>query len=628
MYLSNSSIHNISNVKVLPASVKIILFLGLKFSFVDKPNYRKLLACIEEGKRKIAWRIFFELKGENGEMDRQARILFNIKKSVCPSKLKCPLENNLFEQNFSNSCINFLKRRARPHNKVHTFLVKDLKDFITANKLIIRQSDKNAGICVMNESDYKNEIYRQLSDEQTYRPSAWSEYSLSTDSFRDQAKCICTTILKDKKINRIFPEQSKPAKFYMLPKIHKKFDVFPVGRPISSTINCINRGVSMLLDSILQPLSLNIPDLIIDSPHLILLLSHLKLNPTRKYLLVTADINAMYLELPISTCKSNCMKFFSDNKHKINVPYDVTNQQLKKLLDLALDYSFVQFDNELFFQHRGIQMGNCSSVSVANITAAVELEQQLNKPEITFKGRFIDDLIMIIDTTDLVDIDMQQWLESLFKHQFLKFSFEYSEKCVNFLDMNIMIQENNEICTSLFRKPMSKHEFVHYQSSHPRHLLNSLPFSCGLRIIRICSDVNTREIELNLLMEKFRMRMYPEALLTNTMARLIQLERSELLRPKSPMLIQFLGTHNPSILDTYHIDSVSTTPEKRSFVVIPFYKNINNIGSSVKQFFMSELEKCDSDVLKECIKNVKLTIAFSVPFSFQKTLNRIACEDK
>jgi hypothetical protein len=267
---SSVSIHNLSNIKSLPESVKILLFLGLKFSLNQKPNYKNIFQCIDEGKRKLAWKIYFSFQENDQEMDRVTEILFNIKKSICPSTIRSPIEDHLFSKEFTNNCIKSIKYHSQPHNSVHDYLIADLELFLQNNDIIIKQSDKNAGICIMNTHDYKTEILRQLNDENTYRPSTFSEFDMAVDTFKDKANFICKNILKEKKLNRIFPDTSKPAKFYVLPKIHKKFDTFPVGRPISSTIKCVNRGVSMLLDSILQPLSLLIPDLLIDSPHLLL----------------------------------------------------------------------------------------------------------------------------------------------------------------------------------------------------------------------------------------------------------------------------------------------------------------------------------------------------------------------
>lgn len=99
-----------------------------------------------------------------------------------------------------------------------------------------------------------------------------------------------------------------------------------------------------------------------------------------------------------------------------------------------------------------------------------------------------------------------------------------------FLDMNISLNENNVTSTSIFRKPMSKHAFVHYKSSHPSHLLKSLPYSCGLRIIRTCSDRDNMNLELCILMEKFKMRGYPISIIEKATDKLQLTHRNDLLK--------------------------------------------------------------------------------------------------
>jgi len=564
-------------------------------------------------------------KDKNDEMDETATIIHKIKKLVRPSIIKSPIQNCLFSKNFVSNCIKRLRQCTQDHNRLHENLVSELQSFIRSNKVVIKQSDKNAGICVMFKADYDNEVIRQLNDSNTYRPSTYTEFDLSMHDFEDRVRHLNRWILKSLKLKSIVPANRKPAKFYILPKVHKKFENFPPGRPISSTISCINKGVAMLLDKVLQPLSLFIPNLIIDTPHLLLLLNNLKLKSNRKYMLVTADINAMYLELPINVCKNHCMTFFNRYKQIAEFPFQISSQELKTLLDLSLDYSFTEYNREIYFQHKGIQMGNSASVSVANITAAMELENLVSNL-IEFIGRFIDDIFLVIDITDL-ETDIESWLNSFFDHSFLKFSYEFSTSNVNFLDLNIALNENNEIVTSLFRKPMSKHEFLHYSSNHPRHLLNSLPYSCGLRVIRSCTHVQDSERELKNLFHKFQLRGYPYKILKNAANTLNSKERTELLKPKSKILIKHLSIHNPSILEAYNICQFNNSiSNNKVFIVIPFFNNIRGLGRITREMFVSELIKCRSKVFRKCILDMNICIAFSLSNSVQKYISCVNIE--
>jgi len=85
-----------------------------------------------------------------------------------------------------------------------------------------------------------------------------------------------------------------------------------------------------------------VPNMILDSTHLLILLQNLKLDPTRKYTLATIDIEALYTNLPLNICKTHCCNFFSSHKSNIDVPFNINVHQLRSFLDLCLDYSFVK----------------------------------------------------------------------------------------------------------------------------------------------------------------------------------------------------------------------------------------------------------------------------------------------
>lgn len=620
--LTPETIHNLSNITHIPESVKLCLVLGYKYNFSSKPNFKEIEKSILEGMRKISWHIFFKNKENDNNFDKIAQITHKIKKVVQPNKKSCPIESVLFSNNFLRKSMQFIKTKVNPHNKVHDYLIEETLFFIKDNNLIIVPSDKNAGLCVLNVIDYNNEIKRQLNDTSTYRLSVKAELDYKLADFQDKA-CYLGNILQQKiKMKTLIPPSFQAASFYVLPKVHKHFEKLPVGRPICNTRKTINKGVSMLLDSILQPLSMYIPDLLIDSTHLIYLLSLVKLNPIRKYVLVTADISSMYLELPIDCCKREVIKFFNDINQPSVPPFKITSQQLKSLLDLSLDYNFIQFEEELYFQFKGIQMGNSASVSVANITAALQL-LNIWKDEMIFKKRFIDDIFLILDVTDF-STDVKNYLENTFTHPFLKFSFEFSCNQVNFLDLNIMINDKNEITTSLYKKSMNKHEFLHFTSIHPSHNKMALPYSCGLRVIRSCSDENVRNKELNDLFDRFVRRGYPETVLNKSRNKLLTISREDLITPKSNLLLNYLRIHNniPSNLISENPKHFKVINKNNIYVTFPFYENIKNYKKIVNNIFIKELSACNTACFRNCVLDLNVNVAFSINNSLSCNLKK------
>ena len=65
--------------------------------------------------------------------------------------------------------------------------------------------------------------------------------------------------------------------------------------------------------------------------------------------------------------------------------------------------------------------------------------------------------------------------------------YETSQNSVNFLDINVSLKDG-AIFTDLHIKPTDGHQFLHYKSSHPNHIKNSIPFSQALKISRLCSS--------------------------------------------------------------------------------------------------------------------------------------------
>ena len=69
----------------------------------------------------------------------------------------------------------------------------------------------------------------------------------------------------------------------------------------------------------------------------------------------------------------------------------------------------------------------------------------------------------------------------------IKFTFKFSsESSINFLDLNV---SDGKCQTSLFVEPTDRHQYLHCQSSHPKHTKRSLVYSQTLRVSRAYSII-------------------------------------------------------------------------------------------------------------------------------------------
>ena len=66
---------------------------------------------------------------------------------------------------------------------------------------------------------------------------------------------------------------------------------------------------------------------------------------------------------------------------------------------------------------------------------------------------------------------------------------------VSFLDVSSGIKDE-KIETDLYCKETDKNQCLLPSSCHPKQTLNSIPFSLGLRIVRVCSNSEDRDRRL------------------------------------------------------------------------------------------------------------------------------------
>lgn len=391
--------------------------------------------------------------------------------------------------------------------------------------------------------------------------------------------------------------------------MHKPFTQFPTGRPISSTCSAINRYISEFVDFVLKPIITYIPNLLIDTNHFLLLLEDMQLDPNCKYVLITYDISSMYTSLKLQNCKKYCCTAFEAYKHKLNLPYNFTTKQFNEMLNLSLDYNYIQFNDQYFTQIQGIQMGNSASVTVANITAWYEMRAMFTlHPEIVCEKRFVDDGFLLVNCDNISDIDT--WCENIFKHDYLKFTVDHSFISIPFLDVKVTLSMQNKIVTSLYSKPMAKN-VLHNESNHPKSLIESLPFSQGLRIKKICSEEKDADNELVNLFSKFKSRGYPDILLENIQHKINLIPKKVIFTPKTKLVRQHLMQNNPNILCKYNtVPFCNPVPNQKIYLVLPYYKNMYGIGNVLTDFVQKEKEKSIHTQYKNIISNLHFVISF------------------
>lgn len=618
-------LHNLSSVPIIPDKFRALLMLGLKFCTVKNPDLREIRKCTTEAIRKISWKIFFQCNPVESRSSKfKIDCIKDFRKLTLKTGKECHISKELFNvKELQDRIMKYSKKFRADDSKIYVDLINQFKSFCKENSLMVIEADKNAGICIVNVSDYEKEVFRQLNDLNTYHPSTQSAFDMDMIVFKDKLNVFCNSLPDSHNIKNLQLPKNCPSKFYILPKIHKKFDNFPKGRPISSTFNKNNKYASRLLESILKPCLYEVTDLLIDTQHFLLELETVKLNPDKSYSLITIDVEALYPSLLINDCKRHCIESYLRNRH-LNSDILLNKQQVLQLLSLSLDYSYVNYNNNFYFQHKGIEMGNAASVAIANITVFHEIKHIFTTcDKVVFYKRFLDDIFVILETSDVTNVD--EWLDIRLKHNYLKFTHESNNNFINFLDVLVKLDDNNVIHTELYQKPMSKHVYLHALSDHPLHLKNSLFYSQGLRVIRLCSEFNTRVKRLDDLYNKFVSRGYANKNLKVIYEKLLGYERSQSLKPKKHLLISYLEKHNIGILNRYGINTVNKMTEidcTDTYIVFPFYKQMFDFKQKILCFMHENLHASCSPRYKEYTQDLNIRVVFQRTKNLKELLYR------
>jgi hypothetical protein len=291
------------------------------------------------------------------------------------------------------------------------------------------------------------------------------------------------------------------SKFYGLPKMHKSNLTL---RPIISNRNTITFYTSKYLHNILFKLVKKLPTICYNSYDVILKCQNLKLNDTS--MLFVADIDSMYPSIPIGYGLKAVRQVM------IQYQYELDNIDfILELLAWVLNNNYLEFNNKVYKQIKGTAMGSPVSVSYANITIYY-LEQKCLILNPLLYIRFVDDIFCITNGIENA-MKIKDTFNSVNVYIFIK---EYTiDRNVNFLDLNIIINDNNIIETKMYQKPINKFLYIPHTSLHNKHIIKNNIVNEIRRIILLNTSYYNALIDIKLFKNRLKDRGYSNMYLNN-----------------------------------------------------------------------------------------------------------------
>jgi len=415
------------------------------------------------------------------------------------------------------------------HDNITSEERQTLETLLHMKDIVIKPADKSRCFTIMNKTDYINKVESLLQDTNTYKEVPQDHTKEVADDIDSYLTYIKYKHNMDyRMINQLkAPKKPRTSQFYIIPKCHKEGNP---PRPIVSACDYSTCNISEYITQLITPIAKRNPSYLGSTKEFINSIKSLpKFSP--RTILVTADVSNMYTNIPLDEGIQSIITAI-ENNHTEMPKHTPHKRVIKMFLKFILKDNYFQFRDKFYLQTQGVAMGCKIAPAFANIFMA-ELEKDMLSQytwNIYLWKRYIDDIFFI-------------WQKGMNKlktfmnhcnafHPTIKFTFEYSTKAINFLDVTVYKNKVGCLETTLYKKPTHKNTYVHYTSNHPVHMFRNIIYTQVLRLKLINSNVRNLNIQIKELITAFKNRGYPHKLILNTVLRAIKIPRDTLLGPK------------------------------------------------------------------------------------------------
>ena len=541
--------------------------------FCPTPTYSDLLDLeinIKEFIRKVELKTLFTGSSVEGN-----QCLVKEKGAYIPPECKDPFLSVVLTQ--MRNVAEDLERY--PIEQVYDNLSREerqaLKELISNDDIIIKTADKGASWVIMDRVFYIKAMEETLLSRSYKKLPQNCDFTV-LNSIRKLAKfhgnCFDP---KGKEINYISNFDFQSANFYGNPKIHKnehikkavknsnssyiKIDPHNIGlkfRYICGGANSPTSRVSEYLDLLLKPYLKLIPSYIRDYSDFLTKSQFSKFSPeeVEDCVFVVPDVETMYNNIYLKPGLI-AVKFWLNLCPQL-IQGTHTPESILQLLELVLTKSFFTFNGSFYALQEGTVTGTTVAPTYANLVMAyleIKLYNLVRKKYGDFIynyvienwKRFLDDGFIIWRKSFGEVSGFIELLNSLDKN--IRFTYESSEQSVSFLNL-LIYKENGKIKTDIFYKDTDSHDYLPFNSCHPRHTKKNIPFTLSRMICSIVTDPTRRDFRL-LELESWLLKAgYPIGLIKSAAKKFENLEPNELWEKvvhENQDLLVFVQTNNP-----------------------------------------------------------------------------------
>eukprot|EP01052_Picozoa_sp_SAG31_P017575 SAG31_NODE_1209_length_9381_cov_2.526611_1_plen_657_part_00 len=363
--------------------------------------------------------------------------------------------------------------------------------------VIIAESNKNMGLCIMDAADYRILGRTLLSSSATELPDAVEDALVGT--VRKQLSEILNrhrdliegwrgseNDWKRKYLLRAIKRHPKSGEKYRVPSLR----LLPkIGRATARDVTGMHSAIIQpfaLLDAIqLAPATQKLPNVLLDGDTLTRDLQSSRLPTDGNTWFVQIDIVRLYPTINLDRCIEATERFVKDRLADLRSRGQITDHDFQNLsseaeLDseirrVCLTENYCAFDSSFWKFHLGFPTGIANGRELADVYLHT-IERSVMaawSPHLIYAKRYVDDCFVIVrGDRDTAERFIADYGATLQEHEMQITSVISASKAV-MLDQLIVKQPNGRLRLQVYQKPLSTYLYIPRHTAHRQHMLRA-----------------------------------------------------------------------------------------------------------------------------------------------------------
>ena len=445
--------------------------------------------------------------------------------------------------------------------------------------IVIKKADKGGNIIIMNTAYYVNKVNDSLGDKNVYEKCKTKVIKTSMNKvvkFVNDNRNYFD--VKNYESNYICNFDYCASSFYGLPKIHKNQQIqrsmksansiyLKMEPPKDLSFRFITAGpnsptskLSEFLDILLKPYLPIIPSYIRDVTDFLNKMPKFTEDEINDIQIVTCDVISLYPSLEQSLILRAVEYWLTNFPNLLHQRFDC--DFILKAIAVVLNNSHFIFNDQCYNLICGTATGTTVAPTLANLTMGF-LEVNLYEKVFLEYGENVYQYIKL-NWKRYLDDGQIFWKKSFGPiEKFVEilnsldakinFTHDISVDGLPFLNVFLYI-ENNKLLTDIFYKSTDSHDYLPFNSCHPRHIKVNIPKTLARIICTIVDDPTRKLFRLRELKTWLLKAGYPSHLINNGFNQILQYDQVTLRTKnihKDSNILPFVQTHNPRNPDVY-----------------------------------------------------------------------------